>query len=256
MPFVYLILVIVLAWALGYLLFVVPTRWLKVEHVSIPLGLGVKIFQISDLHMERNRIRWYQVKEKIEQEKPDLLCLTGDFLDTQSSLLRLVPVLRLLQSTGVPMYAVFGNHDYRLANVGSLKELLEEYGVRVLRNETVHLPSFQLVGVDDFCTEHHDETAFDTVQRGTPVIVMTHDPTVVLEMKHSFDYLFAGHLHGKQFNIPWLFRWMDMGPLAASGVYQGLHECPLGLFYISKGIGQSGVNYRFFVRSEVTMHHL
>jgi predicted MPP superfamily phosphohydrolase len=38
------------------LLFIVPTQWLKVERIPYPCGLGVRILQISDLHVEKLRI--------------------------------------------------------------------------------------------------------------------------------------------------------------------------------------------------------
>ncbi|EGL16740.1 hypothetical protein HMPREF9413_4773, partial [Paenibacillus sp. HGF7] len=52
----------VLVWLLSaaacaYLFLIVPTMWLKVERVRVPAGLGIKILQISDLHVEKLRVR-------------------------------------------------------------------------------------------------------------------------------------------------------------------------------------------------------
>jgi uncharacterized protein len=47
-----------------------------------------------------------------------------------------------------------------------------------------------------------------------------------------------------------------MGELPRRGIYKGLHESEQGTYYISKGIGQTGVNARLLVRSEVTVHEL
>lgn len=248
--------IIVCLFILFYVTSVLPTRWLKVERVSMPLAAGCKILQISDLHVERNRISPSRLHAVIDEERPDVICLTGDFLDWHASFILLVPWLKMLQITGIPTYAVLGNHDYGSGQPEALKFLLEAFGIIVLINETVVLDKFNLVGLDDFCTRHSDESIFASTDREKPVVVMTHDPTITLFMDNKFDYLFAGHLHGKQFAVPFLFHLTTMGPLAASGVYQGLHQCGKGTFYISKGVGQSGINLRFLVRSEVTVHEL
>ncbi|GMA56381.1 hypothetical protein C7445_101117 [Alicyclobacillus sacchari] len=242
--------------ALFYATSVLPTQWLKVERVNWNLGIGKKILQISDIHIERNRISPSRLATVLIAEHPDLVCLTGDFADHDESLLLLVPFLRVLREVGAPVYAVLGNHDYRLRSVQRLIEVLQSFDVTVLINQTVVLDGMNLVGIDDYCTRHSDERAFDQIDDELPVVVMTHDPTYTLVAGRPFACLIAGHLHGKQFNVPFLFTLKPMGPLAASGVYKGQHRCPQGPFYISKGIGQSGINLRFLVRSEITVHEL
>lgn len=254
---IWIVIGLCLLMAVFYLTAVFPTKWLKVERVRIPLGTGLKILQISDLHVERNRIRPRVLAAVIQRERPDFICLTGDYLDKDSSFVLLAPFLKMIQNTQVPAYAVLGNHDYLLTRPAELKHLLNEFGITVLDNQTARLDKINLVGIDDFDSDHSDEAAaFQSVEKGKPIVVMTHDPTITLYMKQRFDYLFAGHLHGKQFNIPFLFQLKNMGPLAASGVYKGVHQNELGTFYISKGVGQSGYNFRFLVRSEITVHEL
>jgi len=250
-----LIMLVVLGLLL-YLTCILPTHWLKVERSEAPLRLGVKILQISDIHIERNRIRPARLLRLIRQERPDLICLTGDFVDYQKSIQLLPTFLQPLRQSGVPMYAVLGNHDYFLKDVSGLLTMLQSQGVVVLRNQVRHVHGLQLVGIDDFCSRHHELTMMQELDPRTPVVVMTHDPTIVLYIKERYDYLMAGHLHGKQFAVPWLFKMKDFGPLARSGVYRGRHRGARGLYYISKGIGQSGINIRFLVRSEVTIHEL
>ncbi|GEO25020.1 putative metallophosphoesterase YkoQ [Alicyclobacillus acidoterrestris] len=253
----WILLFVCLAAVLFYLTFVLPTQWLKIERIRLPLHAGLKIIQISDLHVERNRIRPEKIRRVIEAERPDFLCLTGDFLDKPTSFMLLTPFLKMIQSTSVPAYAVLGNHDYKLERPEELIRLLEAFGIRVLVNEAAELQEVYLVGVDDFDSQHSDvDASFQFVTPRKPVIVMTHDPTITLFMERRYDYLFAGHLHGKQFNLPFFFKVKDMGPLARSGVYKGLHTMPHGMLYISKGVGQSGYNFRFLVRSEITVHEL
>lgn len=242
---------------IGYVLFIFPTKWLKIERVQFSLGLNCKILQISDLHVERLRITPEKLNETIHMEAPDIIVLTGDFTRKERWLPRLAPYLEVFQGSGRPVYAVLGNHDYTLPDVNRLVAQIEQYRIKVLRNEKVRLENFELIGIDDYYTSHSDvEKAFQDVDEHLPQIVITHDPNVVLMMNRPFTYLMAGHFHGKQFNVPFLFKLKPMGKLPTLGIYKDLHRNAYGTFYISKGIGQSGFNLRLFVRSEVTVHEL
>ncbi|MBX5436447.1 MAG: metallophosphoesterase [Alicyclobacillaceae bacterium] len=238
-------------------MFVWPTQWLKVEYVNCPLGLGRTVLQLSDVHAEMLRVSPRALSRLFAQVRPDYVFITGDFLDSLDALPRLEPYLSVVCGAGVPVFAVLGNHDYKVCPVGELVDRLQSRGIRVLRNECVPQDGFDLVGIDDFDTGHSDvDKAFQGARPGCPQIVITHDPNVVLHISRPFAYLMAGHLHGKQFNVPGFFRVRPMGRLPQAGIYQGLHRLPHGWCYISKGIGQVGINARFLVRSEVTVHRL
>lgn len=242
---------------LFYPLFILPTKWVKIERYDHRLGIDKKVLQISDLHMEKLRVTPEQIKTIIERENPDYIFMTGDYLDTEEAFSKLENYLQVIKECGVETYAVLGNHDYYLEETSKLIALLKQYQITVMQNESIEHKKFTLVGIDDYCTEHHDEEkSFAHVHPKKPIIVLQHDPNMMLEIKHSFDLLLSGHLHGKQLNIPFLFWVKPMGILPKKGIYKGLHTSDKGNYYISKGIGQSGFNIRFFVRSELTVHYL
>ncbi|KIL39585.1 metallophosphoesterase [Gordoniibacillus kamchatkensis] len=240
-----------------YALFILPTQWLKVERITRPLGLNVTMLQLSDLHVEQLRIKPERIARLIRAEKPDYIMVTGDFTQKEAQLPMLRRYLEVLRGSGVPVFAVLGNHDYQLRKVGRLVKLLEQCGVRLLRNEHVPLDRFELIGIDDYGSgKSRIGPAFAGVSAELPRIVITHDPNVVLQLEERYDYLLAGHLHGKQVNIPFFFRLRPMGKLPAMGIYKGLHTNRYGTYYISKGLGQTKYNIRLFVRSEATVHRL
>ncbi|TJY40822.1 metallophosphoesterase [Cohnella pontilimi] len=254
-----LILYLLFAAILIDLLFIVPTQWLKVERIHYPCGLGIRILQISDLHVERLRIGCGRLKRLIRQEKPDYIFLTGDFTRNSKYLSKVRQYAEAICSLGIPVFAVLGNHDYKLSAMGlqRLVQMLENAGVKVLRNESTETASVQIIGIDDFTSKKSKvDEAYRLVDSRKPSIVLTHTPELVLHMKRKYTYLMAGHLHGKQFNIPFFFRFVNKGVLAASGIYKGLHQGEYGPFYISAGIGQAGFNARLFIRSEVSIHYL
>lgn len=240
-----------------YLFFIFPTQWLKVEKLENPIGINKRILQISDLHFDRLRVSARRIREEIKMANPHFIFLTGDFTYRERYLSRAAQYFKVIADCGVPVYAVLGNHDYELPQLRKLFHLFEVYGIKVLLNESVLLEDFQLVGIDDYGTGHSNiQQAFRLVDDSKPIVIITHDPNVVLKINHSYDYLMAGHLHGKQLNVPFFFAFKPKGPLSAKGIYKGLHTGENGTFYISKGIGQAGVNARFMVRSEITIHDL
>lgn len=247
-----------------YFFFIFPTQWLKVERVHYPSGLGIRVLQISDLHVEKLRISAKRLQQVIQKEKPDYIFLTGDFTEHRRYFTKVKRYAEAITAVGVPVYAVLGNHDHRLNTIEKkqLVQILQHTAIEVMRNRSISLkrqdsPSFQIVGIDDFCSrKSRVDDAFRHIDPTRPVLVLTHDPNLVLHMKRDYTYLMAGHFHGMQFHVPFLFRFIKKGRLAASGIYKGLHIGSCGPFYISKGIGQAGINARFLIRSEITMHEL
>ncbi|KRE51250.1 metallophosphoesterase [Paenibacillus sp. Soil522] len=252
-----ILLTIVASMLLLYIFFIFPTQWLKIERVRHPIGIHKRILQISDLHVDMLRVSPQRIRQAIEANKPDYIFLTGDYTYKERYLPRAGHYFKIIANYGVPVFAVLGNHDYDLPRLNRLLDLFQAYGIKVLLNESVSLPDFQLVGIDNDSTGHsRTERSFEGVGNEKPVVVITHDPNVLLNIKRPYDYLMAGHLHGKQLNVPFFFALKPKGPLAAKGIYKGLHTEQNGAFYISKGIGQAGVNARFMVRSEITVHDL
>jgi predicted MPP superfamily phosphohydrolase len=240
-----------------YIFFIFPTQWLKVENINHPIGINKRILQISDLHFDRLRVSARKIRKVIKASNPHCIFLTGDFTYRERYLTRAADYFKEITDCGVPVYAVLGNHDYELPHLRKLLHLFEIYGIKLLRNESVLLEDFHLVGIDDYSTGHSKiKKAFQSVDNSKPIVIITHDPNVLLKIDRTYDYLMAGHLHGKQLNVPFFFAFKPKGPLSVKGIYKGLHHNQNGTFYISKGIGQAGVNARFMVRSEITIHDL
>ncbi|KGX84791.1 metallophosphoesterase [Pontibacillus litoralis] len=249
----------IMIWIGWELFFVFPTRWLKVERVEWDSEVNKKILQISDLHIRNMRVSLNKIRRVIEEEQPDYIFLTGDFIDrTEKELPKLERFLSMIETDGVESYAVLGNHDRHLTDVGTLERLLNRYNIRLMKNEWVEKEDVVIVGIDDYGRGHHNmEMSFSFAnKKQKDVVVLTHDPNIIQELQHNYSMLVAGHLHGKQVNIPYFFHFVYMGQIPRNGIYKGKHYGKHGPFYISKGIGQSHLNFRFMVRSEVTIHEL
>lgn len=226
---------------------------------------SLNILHISDMHIENISVTPERLIESVDSKRIDLIALTGDFLDRKRSIPKLIPYLELLSKLQpvYGAYAVFGNHDYILnrKSFARLKKVLNEYGFKTLQNENKQIQvqgkCVNIIGIDNFSTNHSDLLrAFDGVEEGSN-LVLTHDPNVVLKMnEYHFDYLLSGHFHGGQIHWPKPYHLRKMGKLVKMNMVKGLHLLNGRPFYISEGLGQTGVNIRVGSRPEVTIHHL
>ncbi|MCP3739618.1 metallophosphoesterase [Rossellomorea sp. BNER] len=223
----------------------------------------INILHLSDLHLENISISPLELYEKLKDEPIDLIALTGDFLDRKRTIPKLVPYLQTLNRLNAKygIFAVLGNHDYVLRNhhLQTLIDTLEQYNCKVLqnKNEMIYVQGkpVNIIGIDDFSTKRSNlEASYKGIQKGIN-LVLTHDPNIVLHMdQYPFNYLLAGHFHGGQICYPRAYHLVKMGKLARMNIVKGLHLQDDKPFYISEGLGQTGVNIRIGSRPEITLH--
>ncbi|WP_238392658.1 metallophosphoesterase [Paenibacillus antri] len=241
-----------------YFACIFPAQWVEVRRVRRPLGLNVRILQISDLHVEKTWVGPEKLRRLIAETSPDYIFLTGDYTQRLRHLPKVDEYLKAVRDAGVPVYAVLGNHDYRLrSDLPAMLDLFRRRGIPLLRNESLRVGNFRLVGIDDdYSGKSHPRKAFRDALPGERCIVVTHDPTVTRRIDRPYDYLMSGHFHGGQFRVPFVFRLRYKGPLPLQGIVKGIHTDRNGTYYISKGLSQTGLNFRFLIRSEITVHEL
>lgn len=225
----------------------------------------IHILHLSDIHLENLSVTPEHLYSIVKNEKIDLIALTGDFLDRKWSIPKLIPYLQLFNQLNprYGIYAVLGNHDYVLRdqNLETLKNLLEDYRCKVLQNMSdmidVNGTQLNIIGIDDFSTNRSDlPKSYQHIRSGYN-LVLTHDPNIVLHMKdYHYDYLLSGHFHGGQIHWPKPYHLIKMGKLVRLNMVKGLHVHDNKPFYISEGLGQTGINIRVGSSPEVTMHVL
>lgn len=251
-------------WGIGHYNTYKPT----VKHVDIKIthpleNNGLRILHLSDLHMERCSISPENLLKQVKSERIDLIALTGDYLDTKQMTDRFLQYMDALHSLNprYGMYAVFGNHDYCIADhLPYIQTEMERRGCIVLKNEhhTIEIDGHKLniIGIDDAYTGRSDaDQAYRGISEGIN-LVLTHDPHIVLDMNHHFDYLLSGHFHGGQICWPKPYHLRKMGKLPGLNIISGLHYHRQRAFYISDGLGQTGFNLRYGSRPEITFHSL
>lgn len=228
---------------------------------------NLTIVQLSDLHMERQSISPKRLRDMTASANPDLIVLTGDYLDRYHNIDRFLEYLKHITPLNPQygIYLVFGNHDHYLGEqIDEFQKLIEAAGCRVLRNESASIQvqntTLHIIGIDDYCLGKSDiARSYDNVPADGIHLVLAHDPNTVLELdqRHPADYILSGHFHGGQFNlIPYLHRIMGFGELPKQDILKGMHQVNGKTLYISEGLGQSGLNVRLGSRPEITVHRV
>jgi uncharacterized protein len=231
----------------------------KIYNVDIPIENlpeefdGFKIVQVSDLHVGPTIGRKYtkKVVSMANSLQPDIVALTGDFVDGNVSQLRseIQPIQSLRAKHGV--FFVTGNHEYYWGAAEWLAEF-EELGVRVLQNEHVqiHLNGSTLVlaGITDLSSQTADPAgSLVGAPEDSVKILMSHQPgSYRIAAEAGFDLQLSGHTHGGQF-FPW-----SMVVALAHRYYKGLGKHKDMWVYVNRGAGYWGPPIRFTIPSEIT----
>jgi len=226
---------------------------------------GFKIIQLSDLHSKYFGKDQKRVIHKILEEKPDLIVVTGDLVDSKryDEVAGLV-LLEALVSTA-PVFFVSGNHEAWSHQFDVLERRLKEIGVVVLRNEsqwiTIETSGFMLIGMDDPSFGQHEMYSFgETLQhlvantKSEFTILLSHRPEFLNAYSGvGVDLVFSGHAHGGQVRLPFV------GGLVApdQGFFPrytaGLYDEGVTTMVVNRGLGNSIVPQRLFNRPEIVV---
>lgn len=216
------------------------------------------VAQITDLHLVDLGWRERMTLSKLAEIKPDVIFMTGDYLEPYTDFAELKEFLKRLAEIA-PIIATPGNNDY--CCLDTLAALMRESGITFLRNQAVLLKyggdSLYLVGLEDNFLHHDDYfKAASAVPDGADRIVLGHAPAVAETFDPTgVDLVLAGHLHGGQIILPFY------GPLSRRGdcsyatqMYTaGLYRINGVPVYSNRGIGTTLVPLRFLARPEIAV---
>ena len=169
----------------------------------------VRVAVIADAHLGTtlDGEKFEKLLQKIQAAEPDLLVITGDFVDDDSPKEDMLSACSSLGAfkTTYGIYFVYGNHDngyysYRQFDSAALAAALSENGVHILRDECMELPcgitiagrldrSFRNRKSAPELTEALDKTRF--------ILMLDHQPNDYdAEAASGADLVISGHTHG------------------------------------------------------------
>lgn len=227
---------------------------------------GLRIVQISDIHAGswRSPQPFRRARALIDQLKPDVLVITGDFVNFDPKELELIraDLMRLRADMGV--FASLGNHDHYCspANHSLLRSMISNSGITLLVNSniplTTHGETLYLVGTDNTGLGQNFgdlPAALVGVEPGAPTILLAHDPTFwdkQVRNKAPIDLMLSGHTHGGQVGI----HFLGMELSVAQVVYKqwaGLYRDGDQYLYVNRGLGTVGPPIRIGIPPEITV---
>ena len=228
----------------------------ELEFPDLPPAFdGYRIAHLSDLHVSAaaRADRTAGVVRIVNALKPDLVAITGDFVDGTAERrgADVAPLAGLRAADGV--VGCTGNHEY-YSGWGVWRSVLREFGVRVLENERMLLrrgdDTLAVIGENDPVSYDSDIRAVAAMApEGAFRILLAHRPTRLAEHAACGVRLqLSGHTHGGA--VLGIDRFVAR---ANEGHVRGLyHEHGLAL-YVNSGTGQwAGFPTRLGVAPEIT----
>ncbi len=228
---------------------------------KIPAGKTLRVVQLSDLHIRKFQSYFLRVAHTANSLKPDIILLTGDYIEESRNLPGALKFLKLLKAP-LGLFAVQGNWEYwaRIEGEG-LRRHFASTGVKLLINQRQDIEAgdipISVLGLDYPSTENALSSLQNQADPSRINLLLSHVPAFNHEgLEAPVDLVCCGHTHGGQVRLPalpplYLPRYSDR---FVSGLFQvGPHQTPL---YVSRGIGTSILPVRFFCRPEITLFTL
>jgi predicted MPP superfamily phosphohydrolase len=237
---------------------------LKIERnklQAVSQGGTVRIVQISDLHLSEFNSYFEEVTRQVAELKPDLILLTGDYLEEERNIWGVRDFLSQLKAThGV--FAIQGNWEYWSRLEGeNLRRHFASVGVKLLINERADLDinghALSIFGLDYPSSKDHLEQLQKEVDPQRFNLLLSHVPAFAHEqLNKDINLILSGHTHGGQVRLPYLppfYLPRYAGRFVAGFYHVSQHRIPL---YVSRGVGTSVLPIRFLCRPEIGLFEL
>src|SRR5687768_3664754 len=170
---------------------------------------GLRVAVVGDVHVgspwfSPDRVR--RIVQRVVDAAPDLVVMLGDHMvDVAWGTVHAPEVVASALSglAALPVVGVLGNHDWD-AGGEEVRAALEAVGLPVLEESAVPVLDGRLwvAGVGDLWRRKPSPAkALAGVPADAPVLLLTHNPDVVLKVPDSVPLVLAGHTHGGQVRI-------------------------------------------------------
>ena len=233
------------------------------------------IAHISDYHNRSSEIIDKQIIDSLEEEKPDIIVITGDIIDSKHTDVDVALEFVEKIAAIAPVYYATGNHESNL-EAADEKEFdrlisgLSERGVTLLRNDMVKIENQQgdhinLYGIEDPYFYGRYDQVFQRTEllceelsmndEEFNVLLAHHPETLSVYYKYNIDVVLSGHAHGGQVT---LFGKAIMAPdqVIFPPYTSGLYKMGNTQLVLSRGIGYSLLPVRAFCRPHLVYAEL
>lgn len=243
----------------------------EIRDEKIPAAFdGFVLCQVSDVHNEARGEGNAALLRALREAAPDLICITGDFLDSRRTDLDFALELAGQLAEIAPAVYATGNHEARRMDLSALEAGLAARGVQVLRDDWTPLArggeEIALLGLDDpgfaagedwTLAEGLDQTQARLsallAQAGDRFsLVLSHRPELLPAYAEAgADLVLSGHAHGGQVRLPGIGGLFAPGQGILPRLTSGVHARGETRLVVSRGLGNSSFPLRVFNPPEI-----
>jgi len=252
---------------------------IKINFKDLPKSfVGLKIVQISDLHLGSFNFRYHILDRAIKlinDLDTDFIFFTGDLVNNCAWELKGWDAVLKQLSAKKGKYAVLGNHDYgdyrewespnaKQENFNEIKQFYKKIDFRLLLNEAdvikLNEEELCILGVENwgkppFKQYGNLKESLTNVIQIPFKILLSHDPSHWNEevVKHTnISLTHSGHTHGMQAAIN--LKSKEWSPIKYKYKHwAGLYKENEQYLYVNRGLGWLGFPGRLGMRPEITL---
>ena len=238
------------------------------EEISDKLTAPVRIVHLTDLHNSEFGKNNSRLVEKVREQKPDLILITGDLLNSNEERTDIAENIIRDLSEVAPVYVSLGNHEkaYERLYEKDLTRLYASAGAEVLEfsvadvevnGQDLCLGGFYGYGLPAFyyatseAQEKETEYLLQLEENEEYTILLCHMPLAWLRIEAlenwHFDCVLTGHIHGGQIRFPFIGGlWapdMNWYPGRVCGIYTSTDGTRF--MELSRGLGNTDRVPRF-----------
>jgi len=242
----------------------------KIKSDKIPKEFNkFKIVHLSDFHSYGFKNYNIKLIEKINNENPNIIVMTGDMVNKYDrnfdKFLNLVEIL----SEKYEIYYILGNHEMRLRedDLSLIIKKLNKFGIKILSDEKITIirkkDSLNIYGIDiplsyykiikkSYNIDEVINVVLNKCNKKEYNILLAHNPLYFEEyIKHNVDLTLSGHVHGGMIRVPFIGALLSperkFFPKYSSGVYEVNNK----KLIVSRGLGHSKPGIRLFNMPEI-----
>lgn len=281
----YIIVVIIFIFSIAVFIssiisyFVIDITNYTVESSKLPKSFdGFRILQLSDLHnmsLGKNNSR---ILKKIEKEKPDIIVMTGDMINTNSENYDTFYEFAGKIAKNYDTYYIMGNHELRLKGKKQLELMakLRSLGITVLDNETAEIKKndeiINIYGLHEPITTYKNllknttptEFSLENMKQLLPEIdesrfniLLSHSPfNFKVFSDWRADLILSGHIHGGLVRLPIIGGILSPERTFFPKYSAGKFTLNNSTMIVSRGLGNGTINLRVFNNPEICIIEL
>ena len=248
----------------------IEPNWIQVVAIELTIPSleqsfdNFKLVQISDLHLTKfmPEERFDRIIKSVNRQQPDAIAITGDIITKRNSFdpKQLQSKLSQLRAKTATL-SVLGNHDHWQRKIDLLKQVLADSQITNLDNQVYLIQrgsdKLAFAGLDDPYWGSPDlPKIMAQLPDESTAILLVHEPDYINQSAktHRFALQLSGHSHGGQIKIPFVEPLVL--PQGAKKYYAGLSRVEDTISYTNRGLGMTGIPYRFGSRPEITVFTL